>query len=73
VTPSPVQEARTIPDIAAISGIYPPESPVLNGNNSTNEHFSASFRQCDNGPRRPLTAAHCDASLQPTLENDSRR
>ena len=45
-----------ISDIAAISGIWRAEIPIINGSNPANEHFSGSFRQHDNG--FPVTDAH---------------
>jgi hypothetical protein len=38
-----------IPDIAAKSGIFASDIPILNGSKRANEHFSGTFWQRDNG------------------------
>jgi hypothetical protein len=43
-----------IPDIAAKSGIFASDIPILNGSKRANEHFSGTFWQRDKRPiRRP--------------------
>jgi len=38
-----------IPDIAAKSGIFASDIPILNGSKRANEHFSGTFWQRDSG------------------------
>ncbi len=45
-----------IPDIAAKSGIFASDIPILNGSKRANEHFSGTFWQRDSGKRMPRSA-----------------
>jgi len=45
-----------IPDIAAKSGIFASDIPILNGSKRANEHFSGTFWQRDSGGHAPVGA-----------------
>ena len=48
--PQPARLASPmIPDIAAKSGIFASDIPILNGSKRANEHFSGTFWQRDSG------------------------